>query len=72
MSTGRVVVALSAVGMAIIARSPLEQTMPRHMLMQLPKLFGAGMLMGIPYRCGETYVRCGVDGTCRAWPVCSS
>ena len=52
MSTGRVVVALSAVGVAIIARSPLEQTMQRHMLMQLPMLFGAGMLMGhtVPLR----------------------
>ena len=52
MSTGRVVVALSAVGVAIIARSPLEQTMQRHMLMQLPILYGAGMLLGhtVPLR----------------------
>ena len=55
MSTGRVilaVLAVSAVGVAVIARSPLEQTMQRHMLMQLPMLFGAGMLLGhvVPWR----------------------
>ncbi|WP_411282115.1 hypothetical protein [Gemmatimonas sp.] len=46
MTTGRMVVAVSVVAVTIIARNPLEQTMQRHMLMQLPMLFGAGMLFG--------------------------
>ena len=41
-----VVIAVSTVGVAVATRSPLEQTMQRHMLMQLPMLFGAGMLIG--------------------------
>ncbi len=46
MSTVRVVLALSAVGVAVIARGALEQTMLRHMLMQMPMLFVAGLLLG--------------------------
>ncbi len=67
MSTGRVVLALiglSALGVAILARGALEQTMQRHMLMQLPLLFGAGMLLGY-----SVSLRGNVRAMWRGWNV---
>ncbi len=46
MRAWRLVLALAVVGVAVIARGPLEQTMQRHSLVQLPMLFGAGLLLG--------------------------
>jgi len=41
----RLSVALGVVILAVVARGPLEQTMQRHMLVQLPMLVAAGVLL---------------------------
>ena len=67
MSTRQMVLAVLAVtaaAVAIIARGPLEQTMQRHMLVQLPMLFGTGILLG-----HAIARRSGVPATRRGWNV---
>jgi hypothetical protein len=42
----RLVLAVATVALVAVTRDPLEATMQRHMLLQLPLLFAAGLLLG--------------------------
>jgi hypothetical protein len=46
MNAGRLLLAVTTVGLVAVTRDVLEATMQRHMLLQLPLLFAAGLLLG--------------------------